>query len=272
MSPKKEGEHPEQAAGTDGVVRVFNRSRTFVEEVLRENERLRYKNLHLQRELVQARQGREVAPGVDVARENERLRTQLEQIQAQFDALARENEDFRARYQEVERQNESLLNVYVSAYQLHSTLSEEAALGVVKEILLNLVGAEVFAVWLPAPADGVLELADVVDERGLFAGAAPRVPEEAWRAVRDGEPWFAPGPVGAGGPLCCIPLKVDEHAVGALAIYHLLVQKSGFTPLDQELLGLLGGQAAAALIGARTFGRSGAVLVPLPDCAPAGRP
>jgi len=270
MSGRKKPEQPEQPGATGGVVRAFNRSRTFVEEVLRENERLRYRNLHLQQELATARATGEAPAGTDVARENERLRGQVEEIKRQFDALSRENEDFRARFQEVERQNESLMNLYVSAYQLHGTLDEEGVLAVVKEILLNLVGAEVFAIWLPDPATGVIGLAEVVDEPGAFAAGRPTVPAAAWQSVGEGEPWFPAGSPAPGDPLCCFPLKVDERAAGVLAIYRLLVQKSGFSELDQELLGLLAAQAAAALIGARAFARSGVALGGLPQEAPAG--
>jgi len=268
MSAKKDREHPEQAAASGGVARAFNRSRSFAEEVLRENERLRYRNLHLQQELVTARSAAEGPPGADISEENERLRRQVEEIKAQFAALSRENEDFRSRFQEVERQNESLMNLYVSAYQLHATLDDEAVLAVVKEILLNLVGAEVFALWLPDPGTGRVELAEVVDEPGMFAGKVPQVPAAGWRTAREGESWFAAGEPAPGAPLCCIPLKVDERPAGALAVYRLLVQKSGFSELDQELLGLLAAQAAATLIGARTFTRSGVALGELPEEAP----
>jgi len=66
--------------------------------------------------------------------------------------------------------------------------------------------------------------------------------------------------VAAGDPASCIPLKVEDRPVGVLAIYKLLEQKDGFTSLDQEILDLLAAQAAATLIGARTFTRGGGAL------------
>ena len=68
-----------------------------------------------------------------------------------------------------------------------------------------------------------------------------------------------------GDPVSCIPLKLEERPVGVLAIYKLLEQKDGFTSLDQEILGLLAAQAAATLIGARTFTRAGRALAWAPD-------
>lgn len=267
MSAGKDGEPRPHAPATDEAVRAYNRSKAFSEEMLREIERLRYRNLHLQQELAQERQRGGAPAGPDVAGENERLRRQLEEIQAQFASLRRENEDFRQRFQEVEHQNENLLNLYVSAYQLHSTLDGDAALAIVREILLNLVGADVFGIWLLDPAGGRMELADVVNEHASLAAATDRLPPQAWQAIRAGEQWYPPAATGA-DPLICVPLKVDERPAGAIAIYRLLSHKSGFSALDQELLGLLASQAAAALLGARTFTRTGAALTWLPD-APA---
>lgn len=257
---KKEGEIQEFFTASDEVVRYFTKSRNFVEEVMRENERLRYKVLHLQQELTRARRG----PGteaVDPASENLILKRQLEEIKSQFDALNRENEDFRQRYQEVERQNENLLNLYVSGYQLHSTLDDQAVLTIITEILLNLMGAEVFAIWMLRPDTGRMEMVTLVDESRHLGEAVPMLAPGIWEAIRSGRSWSGKtdgdGAENKGEPLTCIPLKVEERPVGALAIFKLLVQKSGFSSLDEELLGLMASQAATALLGARTFTRAG---------------
>jgi regulator of replication initiation timing len=266
MSQKNEKDTQEHLPAADGAVRAYTRSKNFIDEIMRENERLRYKVFHLQRELA----GMPKAPvdrHHDVVSENQLLRRQLEEIKAQFEALNRESEDFRQRYQEVELQNENLLNLYVSGYQLHSTLNEEAVLTIIREILLNLVGAEVFGVWLLDPGSGRMQLVNVTDECGLLEGKPVLLPAARWDALRSGEPWYAAnGTLAADGePVSCIPLKVEERPVGVLAIYKLLEQKDGFTSLDQEILGLLAAQAAATLIGARTFTRAGRVLEWAPD-------
>lgn len=258
MSQKKEKESQEHLPAADGAVRAFARSKTFVDEIMRENERLRYKVFHLQQELAGMPRS---APGGhdDMLSENQRLRKQLEEIKTQFEALNRENKDFRERYHEVEQQNENLLNLYVSGYQLHSTLSEAAVLTIVREILLNLVGAEVFGIWLLNPGTGRMELVSVTDECGLLEGIQVRLSPERWQAIRAGEPWYTPAgkETPPGAPISCIPLKLEERPAGVLAIYKLLEQKEGFTTLDQEILGLLAAQAAATLIGARLFSGSG---------------
>lgn len=261
MSQKREKEGPEHLPATESAVRAYTRSKNFVEEIMRENERLRYKVFHLQQELAGI-PGAGVDRKDDVLSENQQLRRQLEEIRVRFEDLNRENEDFRRRYQEVEHQNENLLNLYVSGYQLHSTLDEEAVVAIIREILLNLVGAEVFGIWLVAPQTGRMELVSVTDECGMLEGGAARLPAERWEGLRAGVAWYAPagGEGPAGQPLSCIPLKLEDRPVGVLAIYKLLEQKEGFTTLDQEILGLLASQAAATLIGARTFSRSGTDL------------
>jgi len=262
MSQKKEKDSQEHLPAADGAVRAYTRSKNFVEEIMRENERLRYKVFHQQQELAGVPRAASDSHH-DVVSENQQLRRQLEEIKTQFEALNRENEDFRQRYQEVEHQNENLLNLYVSGYQLHSTLNEEAAVTVIREILLNLVGAEVFGVWLLDPGTRKMDLVNLTDECDLLQGQPARLSGERWEGLRGGEPWFAAAGVGVPGgePVACIPLKLDERTVGVLAIYKLLEQKEGFTSLDQELLGLLAAQAAATLIGARTFTRGGGGLV-----------
>jgi regulator of replication initiation timing len=265
MSQKKDKDAQEHLPGPEGAVRAYTRSKNFVDELMRENERLRYRVFHLQQELSGVPR---VAPDQrhDVASENQELRRQLEEIKAQFEALNRENEDFRRRYQEVEHQNENLLNLYVSGYQLHSTLGDEAVTSIIREILLNLVGAEVFSIWLVEPGTGRMEVVNVTDECSLLDGRPLGLPAERWKALRAGETWYAPaGKAEPGQPISCIPLKLDDVPVGMLAIYKLLEQKEGFTALDQDILGLLASQAAATLIGARTFSRSGLTLDWSPD-------
>jgi GAF domain-containing protein len=58
------------------------------------------------------------------------------------------------------------------------------------------------------------------------------------------------------GPVVCIPLRVQDSPVGAIAIYSLLQQKDGFSPLDQELFTLLAGHAATAIFASRLHSQS----------------
>ena len=57
-------------------------------------------------------------------------------------------------------------------------------------------------------------------------------------------------------PIACIPLRVQEQSIGAIAIYKLLQQKERFTPLDHELFTLLAGHAATAIFSSRLYAQS----------------
>ena len=57
-------------------------------------------------------------------------------------------------------------------------------------------------------------------------------------------------------PIACIPLRVQDRPIGAIAIYSLLEQKETFTPLDHELFTLLAGHAATAIFAAQLYSQS----------------
>src|SRR5688572_16372726 len=123
---------------------IFNKGKEFTEELLRENQRLRYRLLA---------QENEAAAGP--SDEAQRLREQLAQlaeenrrIQQRFREVEEENKDFANRYIEIEEQNNNLANLYVASYQLHSTLDFREVIQIVQEIVINLIGAESFAILL----------------------------------------------------------------------------------------------------------------------------
>src|SRR5215213_3935296 len=123
---------------------LFNKGKEFTEELLRENQKLRYRVASLETE-----------PPTVSQEEVSRLRDQVTQlteenrrIQQRFREVEEENKDFANRYIEIEEQNNNLANLYVASYQLHSTLDFREVIQIVQEIVINLVGAEVFAILL----------------------------------------------------------------------------------------------------------------------------
>src|SRR4029077_1385469 len=87
--------------------------------------------------------------------EVQRLRAGVQQlteenrrISARFREVEEENKDFANRYIEIEEQNNNLANLYVASYQLHSTLDFKEVIQIVQEIVINLIGAEAFAILL----------------------------------------------------------------------------------------------------------------------------
>ena len=123
---------------------LFNKGKEFTEELLRENQRLRYRVATLETEY-----------GGVSSEEVQRLRAEIQQlseenrrIQQRFREVEEENKDFANRYIEIEEQNNNLANLYVASYQLHSTLDFREVIQIVQEIVINLIGAEAFAILL----------------------------------------------------------------------------------------------------------------------------
>ena len=184
-------------------------------------------------------------------RERQDVLHRLEEIEA-------ENRDFADRYLEVEQENNHLANLYVASYQLHSTLDLPEVLKIILEIVINLIGAERFAVYVLDERTNLLEAvaAEGLERASLpsFAlgqgtvGQSVATQETLCENVGSTEDLTR--------PIVCIPLSVQDRAIGAITIYRLLTQKEGFSPLDYELFTLLAGHAATAIFAARLHSQS----------------
>ena len=242
----------------DEFIQMFKKGEEFTKELLRENEKLRYRIAQLEES---------VAQSVDEARTKlyeDRIRlleTELNSFKEKFTQVEMENKDFASKYLEVEEENNNLANLYVASYQLHSTLDFSEVLRIVTEIVINLIGAEKFAILLID--DKINELIAVAAE-GISSGDTPRVKIGEGiigKVTKDGESYFAEdlrsmetfNPL---EPIVCIPLKIKEHVIGVISIYKLLTQKAGFSNVDYELFNLLAGHAATAVFSARLYTQS----------------
>jgi transcriptional regulator with GAF, ATPase, and Fis domain len=199
---------------------LFNKSKEFTEELLRENERLR----------------------------------------SRLGALEEQNKDYATRYTEIEEQNNNLASLYVASYQLHSTLDFREVIQVVQEIIVDLVGAKAYAILLrdedtnelrTIACDGEdimpgVEKISVHFGQGIIGGVA-----------QSGESFYLDGgTVSMDRPLAAVPLKIKDHVIGVIAIYKLLVQKHAFTAVDYELFALLAAHAATAIFSAKLYAQS----------------
>src|SRR5216684_5758389 len=199
---------------------LFNKSKEFTEELLRENERLR----------------------------------------SRLGTLEEQNKDYATRYTEIEEQNNNLANLYVASYQLHSTLDFREVIQVVQEIILDLIGAKAYAILLrdedtdelrTLACDGEdvmpgVEKISVHFGQGIIGGVA-----------QSGESFYLDGgDVSLDRPLAAVPLKIKDHVIGVIAVYKLLVQKHAFTAIDYELFALLAAHAATAIFSAKLYAQS----------------
>src|SRR6266478_3376158 len=100
-------------------LQIVAKAKEFTEELLKENERLRFKIASL--ETSGATVGSEERTKELVRRVRE-LEERLAEMDARYRKTEEENKEFADRYIEIEEQNNNLANLYVASYQLHSTL------------------------------------------------------------------------------------------------------------------------------------------------------
>jgi transcriptional regulator with GAF, ATPase, and Fis domain len=242
-------------------LQVFKKGAEFTQDLLRENERLRFRVLELEKSLAPGSE--QAAPAVEVKKLAERianLEHEKEEILSRIKQVEEENQDFAARYLEIEDENNNLANLYIASYQLHSTLDFKEVLQIITEIIINLIGAEEFAIML---LDEKSDEIQAVATEGVEREEIPHVrlgKGVIGEVAASGESYFAPD-VDAYqrdfvNPMVCIPLKIKEHVIGVLAIYKLLIQKKEFAPVDYELFTLLAGHAATAIFSSRLYSDS----------------
>ncbi len=166
--------------------------------------------------------------------------------------LERENRDFARRCVQLEEHSANLANLYAATYQLHATLDPGAVVNCIVEITVNLIGGAEFALYLLE--EGKSDFALRVRE-GDLPPEITHLPEPVYpleqAAVVERRTLFAVEE--QEGPICCVPLLHEDRLIGLLSIYALLSHKAAFTPLDRELLELLSGQAAVALVSSQSF-------------------
>jgi nitrate/nitrite-specific signal transduction histidine kinase len=239
---------------SEEMLEVFRKGKAFTEEVIRENERLRYRMVQLEKEKMDL-SGTLMKEIERLRVENAQMAKKLGFLDSRFHEIEAENKDFAIRYVEVEEQNESLANLYVASYQLHSTLDPAEVIQCISEILMNMIGTEEFGLFVVDEETSELALAgcegEIVqrNERGRvgFGEGLEGI------VAQTGEPFFTEEAGELGEVCACIPLKIKERVVGVIAIYRLLAHKRGLNALDHRLLELLAGHAATALVSSKLY-------------------
>jgi GAF domain-containing protein len=160
-----------------------------------------------------------------------------------------------SRYHEIERQNNDLANLYVASYRLHESLSREEIIGVIQEIVINLIGSEELAIF--ERANDELDLIashgiDLEQLRSTMLGSkgVGSVRDVAAGVMDSGACYVASPEQRAQSESnlsACVPLVLNGESIGAIAVFRLLAHKPEFEPLDLELFDLLASHAAVAL-------------------------
>jgi len=233
---------------------MFQGAKEFTEELLKENERLRFRLAALENV------GGGASPDEESQLLHKRVREledRLAEVEARFRKVEEENKEFADRYIEIESQNNNLANLYVASYQLHSTMDYKEVVRIVQEIIINLVGAEAFHIFVVSDKTGQLELESSEGQeasRQTVALGEGLIGE----AAQSGENFFADDvaqgePAPFDDPIAVIPLKIGETVIGVISINKLLTQKTSFNEMDYELFTLLAGHAATALFSAKLY-------------------
>jgi cell division protein FtsB len=236
----------------------FRKGAEFAQELLHDNERLRFRIAQLEEELATARPASPSSAAIrELLERIERLEAEREALASRFREVEDLNRDFEARYGEIERENNDLANLYIASSQLNAALEPADILATVIEVVLNFVGAKVFAV-LWRGDEGAFE---ALAAEGIDPAAVPRLglgDGPVAEALRTGRVWAEPevrrGPVDLAHPVVCVPLTLRHEIAGAIVIWGFLAQKEALANVDFELFKLLGLQVAPALKAARLCG------------------
>ena len=259
------GKKAEYLEKGEEFLEMFRKGQEFTQDLLKENERLRFQVVHLEevmkKELEAPDSGQQSSMSMDMTEKLAQYKVRLEDLENRLSEVEAENVDFVQRYIDVEEQNNNLANLYVASFQLHSTLDYKEVLQIILEIIINLIGGEIFAIYL---LDEKAKILNPEASEGVSISEIPRIPlgdGVIGAAVLANENYFNDTPSEDPkelykDPLVCIPLSIQDDVIGAIAIFHLLQQKATFAPVDFELFTLLAGHAATAIFSSRLFTES----------------
>ncbi|MBI5479332.1 MAG: GAF domain-containing protein [Deltaproteobacteria bacterium] len=234
----------------------FRKGAEFAQELLHDNEALRYRLLQLEEELGAARSTAPPSATVRQLLERiEQLEREKESLLGRFAEIELQGRDFTERYHQIERENNDLANLYIASSQLQAALDVRELCATIIEILLNFVGAKIFALMFFEAGDGAL---GALVSEGIPVTQVPRVPRgegiigrvaQSGHAYHEGAP--RPPALDLAHPAVCIPLRLRDRVVGVVPIWGYLTQKEGLVDVDFQLFDLLSLHAAPALNAAR---------------------
>jgi transcriptional regulator with GAF, ATPase, and Fis domain len=234
-------------AWLDSLADVFDSGRALAQQLCDQNEELRRRVAELTHELEQ-RSGPDTR---DRAARQASTEERLAQLESQNEQLTQDCAD-------LERQNSNYMSLYVASSQIHATLVIDEVLRSIKEIIVNLTGADAFGLYLlernaqefrRAAWEG---LVDPADEAVPFGDNYLSRVARAGSLSLDIEAHAMPS---GNQPIAVLPLKVGEQTIGLIVLFRLLVHKADFDAFDMELFDLLAAHAATALMSSSMYRR-----------------
>jgi hypothetical protein len=150
---------------------------------------------------------------------------------------------------EIEEHYNTVSNLFVALAQLSSAAAPAAVVETVRELLLNLVGATSFELYVESPKGGLHSV-------GLqsFAGRPPAANAEPriGQAHKAQKTQLFPDP-----PRAVVPMLLGAKVAAVLVVGELLPHKKELERGDLELLHLLSEHLAPALVRAQAVQRQG---------------
>lgn len=243
---------------------IFDDGIRVAEELRQENSQLRERVAFLEHEIDQAPKKEEQAQQqletrvTTMTAERDTLAAELSSLKERLARVREENDEIADQFVEIERQNSNFISLYVASSQLHATLEHDLVLRNIAEIVINLIGAEKFGVYLYE--EDTREFRRAIDE-GMDPDELVGVSfgdNLLSHVARTGELYLEPDNADHGGqlPIAVLPLLVGDELMGLLVIFRLLMQKDGFEELDLELFELLASHAATALMSSQLYQRT----------------
>ncbi len=256
-------DHNELFKKSQEFLQMLTKQKDFIQDLLKENERLRFEVASLRSRAGSGADNTLVQQELDLLKKRiAQMEREKQEIEVAYQRVEDENKDFAQRYVEVEEQNNNLANLYVASYQLHSTLDFQEVVHIVMEIIINLIGAEIFSIML---LDEKTNELGVIAHEGYDDGLefpTIRIGDGVIGSVaKSGDPYYI-NQAGADyridflHPIAAIPLKIKENVIGVINIHKLLVQKDAFTAVDYELFSLLAAHAATAIFSSKLYSQS----------------
>lgn len=239
--------------GREDFIQIFKRGAEFYEDLLKENEKLRYRNAEIEGELATLNKGIEQGGFVVQLKDQvKQLEAERQDLLQKFKEVEAFNDDYKERYSAIEEEHNTLANLYIASYQLHSTLNFKEVTRIILEIAINLIGIGRLVLYVyDAAKDRLIPVAgDGLGEDFSIADLAPVPKGEGLvgEVLSKAEAFVAEKPDAVEGLVAALPLKAGDRCVGVLALERLLQQKSAWTQVDYELFTLLSAHAGTALL------------------------
>jgi hypothetical protein len=156
-----------------------------------------------------------------------------------------------------------MLKLSVALCRLYESADRDSAVAGVREIVINVIGSESFAMFAVDPSGALAPLTSMGVDDGVLAwhvggtGVVRKTARTGYRyigAARRNDVGLPETPE----LVACVPLVLGSRIEGVLAVHGLLAHKPGLEPFDVDILDLLTTHAMSAIHVAAVRGKAAA--------------